>query len=225
MAIFYLPQLQEQDKEIVLSEEESKHCIRVLRFKVGDALSIVNGQGLTAEATISDANPKKCKANIHSCVVHPKTQDIHIAVCPTKNADRLEWLIEKAVELGLTRITFLHSKNNERTNLKLERIEKIAIAAMKQSKRFFLPEIIPMMHIDKFTAEFPGGYIAHCYEAEKHLAVNGLKNGPVIIGPEGDFTQEEVDIAMRNGYTALDLGPFRLRTETAALAVVLHLQK
>jgi 16S rRNA (uracil1498-N3)-methyltransferase len=153
MAIFYLPELKQHAKEILLNEEESKHCVRVLRAKEGDNLTLVNGKGLSAQAIIIDANPKKCKAQPKEFTIHPATKDIHVAVCPTKNADRMEWFIEKAVELGLTKVTFLMAKNNERNLINIERLEKIAISAMKQSKRYYLPEILPMTRIDTFTAK------------------------------------------------------------------------
>lgn len=222
MALFFLPNLNENHKFIDLTEEESKHCIRVLRYKLGDSIEIINGKGLLVEASVVDANPKKCSVRIDTFFSFPKTKDIHVAVCPTKSMDRMEWLTEKAVELGATKITFIYSKNCERPQLKLDRLEKIAVSAIKQSKRYYLPEIMFCPDVKSFVSQFPGGYIAHCHPGKKMSAVCGLHKGPIMIGPEGDFTKDEVERALQNGYQALDLGEFRLRTETAALISVFY---
>ena len=225
MAQFYIPDLSENDYIIELNEEESKHSVRVLRLNTDDTLTLLNGKGLSAHGKIVDAHPKKCKIQIESFNFHTKTKEIHIAVCPTKSIDRMEWLVEKAVELGLTKLTFLLSKNSERTQIKMERLEKIAVAAMKQSKRFYLPEIQWSKDVSSFVSEYQNGFIAHCYPGDKVSSESDILNNPILIGPEGDFTVDEVEIALKNGYRGLDLGEFRLRTETAALTAVFCLRK
>jgi len=225
MAQFYIPTLSENDKVIELNEEESKHSVRVLRLGLGDTLTLLNGKGLSAHGKIVDAHPKKCKVQIDIYKDHPKTKAIHIAVCLTKSIDRIEWFVEKAVELGLTKLTFLLSKNSERTQIKMERLEKIAVAAMKQSKRFYLPEIEWSKDVSSFVSEYQNGFIAHCYPGDKVSSESDNLDNPILIGPEGDFTVDEVEIALKNGYRGLDLGEFRLRTETAALTAVFCLRK
>jgi 16S rRNA (uracil1498-N3)-methyltransferase len=137
--------------------------------------------------------------------------------------DRMEWFLEKATEIGLSKLTFLKCDHNERGQLKLDRLEKIAISAMKQSKRFFLPELEELVSFDDFVKSNPQGYIGHCYEAEK-MPLSAVKNCAVfLIGPEGDFSENEVKRALENGYQAVSLSDFRLRTETAALMAVMQL--
>ena len=137
--------------------------------------------------------------------------------------DRIEWFVEKATELGLTKLSFLSCTNNERNAVKLERLNKIAIGAMKQSKRFYLPEICELSSFNIFVSNNPSGYIGHCYESEKQGMSALQKDAVFLIGPEGDFTEKEVQLALENGYTAIELSTFRLRTETAALMAVFGL--
>jgi 16S rRNA (uracil1498-N3)-methyltransferase len=137
--------------------------------------------------------------------------------------DRLEWFIEKATEIGITKLSFLNCTNNERNSLKIERLTKIAIGAMKQSKRFFLPEINVLCPFNEFVKANPKGFIGHCYEGKKERMEDHKKNKVFLIGPEGDFTEKEVQFALENGYTPIELSSFRLRTETAALSAVFTL--
>jgi 16S rRNA (uracil1498-N3)-methyltransferase len=224
MHLFYAPEITAQSKEYTLSEEESKHSIRVLRLKAGSQVELLNGKGISALAEIDDDHPKKCRLRILSSEFYPPAkQEIHLALAPTKNMDRMEWLVEKATEIGLSKLTFLKCDHNERGQLKLDRLEKIAISAMKQSKRYYLPEISEIIPFKSFVEEHPDGYIGHCYPATKlELAV--LSESRVfLIGPEGDFSENEVSIALQNGYEAVSLSDFRLRTETAALISVMKL--
>lgn len=223
MALFYASDISENTKNYVLSEEESKHCIRVLRKKNGDAIELINGKGGQFFATITTGHEKRCEVEIVRAVKHSPTKEIHIGMAPTKNMDRLEWFVEKATEIGLTKLSFLSCTNNERNNLKLERLTKIAIGAMKQSKRFFLPEICELCPFNLFITNNPGGYIGHCYEAEKIDIAQIQRPGLILIGPEGDFTEKELEFALENKYTAIELSAFRLRTETAALIAVFGL--
>lgn len=220
MALFYAFDVSENTKNYLLSEEESKHCVKVLRKKNGDAVELINGKGGQFFATINVAHEKRCEVTIVSTVKHIATKEIHIAMAPTKNMDRIEWFVEKATEIGLTKLSFLNCTNNERNNLKLERLTKIAIGAMKQSKRFFLPEICQLSPFNLFVEKNPSGFIGHCYE-EKKIHIGKIQSQAVIlIGPEGDFTEKEVQFAIENKYTAIELSAFRLRTETAALSAV-----
>lgn len=208
-----------------LSEEESKHIIRVLRMKVGERIGILNGKGSLFECEISDDNPKRCKLSILSEQKKQKpSYDIHIALGPTKQMERLEWFIEKATEIGVTEISLIDCKNSERTKLKMDRLIKKAISAMKQSQRFFLPTINDLQAVSVFISKHPNGLIAHCYDDVRSeiKEVFELKNCPILIGPEGDFTQGEIQTALENGYKTITLGENRLRTETAALYTVMQ---
>jgi 16S rRNA (uracil1498-N3)-methyltransferase len=138
-------------------------------------------------------------------------------MAPTKNMDRIEWYLEKATEMGLSKLTFLLCEHSERKQVNMERLEKIAIAAMKQSKRFYLPELRGPIRLEDFLQQHPTGYFGHCEEGEK-IGLSGLKNTlPFLIGPEGDFSTTEINAALQSGYQAVDMSAFRLRTETAAL--------
>ncbi len=224
MHLFYAPEITPESIVYQLTEEESKHCVRVLRMKQGDALTLLNGRGLEANAVILEDHPKRCQLQITSSIQHERPSiELHLGLAPTKNMDRMEWFLEKATEIGLSKLTFLKCDHNERGQLKLDRLEKIAISAMKQSKRFFLPELEELVSFDDFVKSNPQGYIGHCYEAEK-MPLSALKNRAVfLIGPEGDFSENEVKRALENGYQAVSLSDFRLRTETAALIAVMQL--
>lgn len=223
MHLFYAPEITDKTHDYTLSEEESKHCVRVLRLKQGSQVELLNGKGLSAIAEIDDDHPKKCRLKILSTEFFPPNKEIHLALAPTKNMDRMEWLVEKATEIGLTKLSFLKCDHNERGQLKLDRLEKIAISAMKQSKRNYLPEITELVSFQSFVENHPNGFIGHCYPAEK-IALNLISESKVfLIGPEGDFSENEVNLALQNGYRAVSLSDFRLRTETAALISVMKL--
>jgi 16S rRNA (uracil1498-N3)-methyltransferase len=169
---------------------------------------------------IIDANPKKCRVEILQIREEEvPAYSIHIAIAPTKNNDRIEWFLEKATEIGVTEITLLLCSNNERKHTKEERFEKILISAMKQSKRLFLPKLNKLTSLKDFVTSHPNGLIAHCYEEEKNTIFTSFKSDecPILIGPEGDFTLQELELALKNGYKTLTLGENRLRTETAGL--------
>ena len=224
MASFFAPEITAETQVYTLSEEESKHCVRVLRKKVGDEIELLNGKGIQLLCQIIIDNPKKCSVQTSEVIVHePEEKSIHIALAPTKNMDRVEWFLEKATELGLTKLTFLKCTNNERNNINLERLHKIAVAAMKQSKRYFLPEITDMTPFSTFVTENPIAFIGHCYPSEKLSMKEMQLSAPFLIGPEGDFSENEVEFAMKNGYKAVNLSANRLRTETAALTAVFGL--
>lgn len=220
MHIFFDPTLSLNSQRFTLSEEESKHACRVLRLKEGDEIGMVNGKGAEFTAVITDANPKKCHVKIISSIeAKPEVDEIHIAIAPTKNIERIEWFIEKATEIGVTEISFLLCSNNERKHIKEERLEKILIAAMKQSKRLYLPKMNGLISFKEFIKKYPEGLIAHCYEGGKSSISEVFRKTacPVLIGPEGDFSKEEVQLALNSGYKTVTLGENRLRTETAGL--------
>jgi 16S rRNA (uracil1498-N3)-methyltransferase len=220
MRLFYDPTINASTQQHTLSEEESKHACKVLRLSEGDTIALVNGKGLECEAVITDANPKRCSVKITKREEEAKPKfEIHIAIAPTKNMDRLEWFFEKATEIGITEITLLRCSNNERKVLKQERLEKILVSAMKQSKRMFIPVLNPLSDFSDFIKKHPKGLIAHCYEGEKNTVSSQFKsvNYPILIGPEGDFSPQELELALASGYIPITLGKNRLRTETAGL--------
>lgn len=217
MSTFYAPSLQSGQSHYQLSEEESKHCVKVLRMQVGTPIELIDGKGLQAFSILEDAHPKRSLLRIESSIFHENTPSLHIAMAPTKNMDRIEWYLEKATELGLSKLTFLLCEHSERKQVNMERLEKIAIAAMKQSKRFYLPELQGPIRLEDFLQSHPKGYFGHCEEGEK-IAMSGLKSTlPFLIGPEGDFSHVEINTALQSGYQAVEMSAFRLRTETAAL--------
>lgn len=217
MSTFYAPELQLGALHYQLSEEESKHCIKVLRLQQGAEIELINGKGLQAMASLQDAHPKRSILQIEQFVEHAPTASLHVAMAPTKNLDRLEWFVEKATELGITHLSFLLCDHSERRQLNIERLEKIAIAAIKQSKRFYLPQISQLQRFDEYIASAPKGYFGHCGPGSK-MSMKSLQKGlPFLIGPEGDFSSREIELALACGFQAIDMSPFRLRTETAAL--------
>jgi 16S rRNA (uracil1498-N3)-methyltransferase len=223
MHLFYLPDL---DAPVVqFDEDESKHVVRVLRLKNGDTVQLTDGRGNLCVARISDDHPKRCRLDIESKTFREPQQPyrFHLAVAPTKNMDRMEWLLEKAVEIGLHRFSLLECEHSERAQVKPERLEKIAIAAMKQSQQSWLPVIDPICDFNAFIAahaSFAGNAcIAHCGNGErKPFKTVTAKNTLLLIGPEGDFSPAEVTLALQHNFHAVSLGDTRLRTETAALA-------
>jgi 16S rRNA (uracil1498-N3)-methyltransferase len=220
MRLFYDPHIDPTAATHQLSEEESKHIVRVLRLKEGDPLAIVDGKGGYFEAEIVGAHPKRCTVSILKAEQsEPLKHELHIALGPTKMTDRIEWFVEKATEIGITEISFIQGKNSERVKLKLDRIEKKVVSAMKQSKRLFLPKINELISVSDFIKSHPNGLIAHCEDGEKLTILETFetKNCPILIGPEGDFTLDEIELALENGYKTITLGENRLRTETAAL--------
>jgi 16S rRNA (uracil1498-N3)-methyltransferase len=209
----------------VLPEDESQHCIRVLRLKEGDNITITDGKGFFYTATLENTHPKHCRVKITTFLPQKSLWDytIHIAIAPTKNMDRMEWFVEKATEIGINTITCLHCRHSERKEIKLQRLNKIAISAMKQSQKAILPQINEITDFDQFISQDFDGYkmIAHCAENSKKLIREIYTPGSnilILIGPEGDFSKEEINAAVSNGFSTVFLGKSRLRTETAALA-------
>ena len=226
MRLFFDPNISENSTHM-MSTEESKHIIRVLRMNVGDMIGILDGKGNQFTCEIIEPNPKKCIVSIKNKEFFPEPKpSIHIAVGPTKQMDRLEWFLEKATEIGITKITLFTSDNSERVKLNEDRLQKKLISAMKQSKRYHLPKLNSLVSYKELLKDHPNGLIAHCYEGSKEGISQHYKSldGPVLIGPEGDFSEQEVKMALDQGYKAITLGDNRLRTETAALYACMQLK-
>lgn len=222
MHLFYTPDIVVKKE---LPEEEAAHCVRVLRLSQGDEILLTDGFGCFYKAEITNISGKRCLFEVKECVPQAPlwTGHLHIAMAPTKNMDRTEWFAEKATEIGLDELTFLNCRFSERKVIKTERIEKILVSAMKQSLKARKPILNEMTDFDRFISYERKGqkFIAHCCEGEKPLLKNVLNPGEdalVLIGPEGDFSREEVEKAIAFGFRSVSLGKSRLRTETAALA-------
>lgn len=207
-----------------LPEFESHHCVKVLRMRTGDKLTITDGKGYFYDCELIDENSKKCTVGILKRYEVPTGRNfkLHIAFCPTKQMDRNEWFVEKATEIGIDSFTPIHSFFSERKDIKTERLQKIAIAAIKQSQQALLPEIENQISFTEFISKpfTSKKYIAHCYDKPKLPLTQLYKKGEdalILIGPEGDFSEEEVEIAINNGFEPINLGKTRLRTETACL--------
>lgn len=226
MQLFYQSNLL-NDSTFILNEEESIHIARVLRLKAGDVIHITNGFGALFTAELLEVHHKKCVIAILQKKNFEKSSlfSLHLAVAPTKNIDRMEWFVEKAVELGIDEITPIICTRSERKEIKIERLIKVAVAAMKQSLKYHLPKINESISFKKFITErgSENGYL--CYgEASLNQNLHQYNTGNFhnlfLIGPEGDFTSEEIYEAIEKGFKPLCLGASRLRTETAALHVV-----
>lgn len=225
MHLFYTPDI--SSDRYTLNEEESKHAIRVLRLSKGDKIQLIDGIGGWYEAEIIDDNQKRCTVSIIEVKkeVGKRNWNLHIAIAPTKNMDRLEWFIEKATEIGIDQISLLDCSNSERTIVKAERLNKVVVSAAKQSLKAYLPKINEMMDYKKFITSMKDvkgqKFIAHCnYRGTlPHIKSqhSPKQNALILIGPEGDFSMDEVKYALENGFTEISLGESRLRTETAAL--------
>jgi 16S rRNA (uracil1498-N3)-methyltransferase len=224
---FYIPSI--SGDTCKLSEEESKHCIRVLRLAQNDTVEITDGKGNRFNAVIEDAHPKACVLRITE--YHKEIAvawELTIAVAPTKNIARMEWLVEKLTEIGFTKLIPIECHTSERTVLKTERLKKIAIEAMKQSGRVYLPEIEELTSFEDLINKsnlFKGAkFIPHCNNSDRRTLSSMYKRGEnalLLIGPEGDFTKEEIQLALENGFIPLNLNEHTLRTETAALVAAI----
>lgn len=221
MQLFYTPDIATCSE---LPEEEAVHCVRVLRLSEGDEIELTDGKGYFYRAVIRRAHAKHCEVEVLERWEQPVLWPfkVHIAVAPTKNIDRLEWFIEKATEIGIDAITCLNCRYSERREVKLPRLEKILVSAMKQSQKATIPTLEGMRDFGAFVRRpFEGRkFIAHCEEGDKKLIKELYHPGEdalVLIGPEGDFSEEEIALALREGFQPISLGESRLRTETAAL--------
>ena len=222
MIRFYAPDIETNP---ILPESDSQHAVRVLRMQMGDELEITDGNGHIFRCLLLDAHPKRAMVEILDRIDAPLpwNQRIIIGVAPTKHLDRMEWLVEKLVEVGVNDIVPLKCRYSERKEIKTERMEKIAVSAMKQSLKAVMPHLHEMMPFDKAVAEFKSGqnFIAYCAEDIPKIqlakAYTPGEDTTILIGPEGDFSTQEVSEAFSLGYQPVTLGNNRLRTETAAL--------
>lgn len=223
MQHFYDPTLEKDSTACILSKEESRHLIRVLRKKVGDTVRLTNGSGLTFTGEIVDPSLEQCKIGIRSVEkTVPKMYRLHLAVAPTKNTDRFEWFLEKATEIGVDEISPIICDHSERKILKRQRLERVIQSAVKQSKRPYIPKLNDAIGLKDFLEQDHSGllFIAHCQEGEKAELKRRIapdKDIVILIGPEGDFSDAEIKSAIQKGYRSVSLGEYRLRTETAAI--------
>ena len=230
---FYVPDAAQQRE---LPAEECQHAIRVLRLKVGDELFLMDGVGNYYRAEVSEASSHRCCYEIVETLPQERqwTGNVHLAIAPTKMMDRMEWMTEKATEIGIDELTFLDCQFSERQVVKLPRIEKIVISAVKQSHKAWMPVVYEMTAFKTFITQPREGrkYIAHCYEEiprtylfdelTRHTPHN--EDATVMVGPEGDFSIDEVRQAVAAGWQSVHLGKSRLRTETAGLSAVMMMQ-
>jgi len=222
MHLFYIPEI--HGNFVGLNEAESKHCVKVLRLAEGDEVQMVDGKGGFYNAVISKADIKKTILKITARQIGFEKRDyyLHIGIAPTKNIGRFEWFLEKATEIGIDEITPLVSAHSERKTVKAERLKKILISAMKQSVKAFLPKLNEITLYARFIElPFEGSkFIAHCHSTEE-APLKGLvekkKKVIILIGPEGDFSEKEIQDAQQHGFTGVSLGNSRLRTETAGV--------
>jgi len=224
MHLFYTPDIDPSNQQYFLNEEESKHCVRVLRLENGAELQLIDGKGGLYTAKIFDAHPKRTLLQIISVIqqFQKRNHYLHIAIVPTKNIERIEWFLEKATEIGIDEISFIICKRSERKDIKIERLNKVVTAAVKQSLKAYHPLLNETVSLKHFlNLPFDGQkFIAHCEKTSKTTIAAELKpegRYVVLIGPEGDFAPDEIEEALQNGFKAITLGDSRLRTETAAL--------
>lgn len=224
MQLFFQPQLPDK---LFLPEEEAKHCQKVLRHQPGDIIHVTDGQGSLYKVQLTGEQPKMCSFELLEQLRKPEEKpfSIHIAIAPTKNSDRLEWFIEKAMEFGIDEISLLQCSHSERSKINMDRLEKKAISAMKQSLHLQMPAIHPLKKLNNFVKEQAASnsqrFIAYVDESiPRHLKEAAQSGSPVcvLIGPEGDFSPEEIAVAREAGFVAVSLGKSRLRTETAGMA-------
>jgi 16S rRNA (uracil1498-N3)-methyltransferase len=226
MQLFFTPNLTHETTRFEFNTDESRHIVKVLRCKEGDILETTNGKGYFFTVRVQEAHPKHCKAKIVQFRRQlNKRYHLHLAVAPTKNSGRYEWFLEKATEIGIHEITPLICSRSERREINAGRMEKILEAAMKQSLRPFLPKLNKAVSVEEFIKHpFEGlKCIAHCEDSEKtdlKRRMGADQDVTILIGPEGDFTRDEIKSAIENGFNPVSLGDARMRTETAAIMAV-----
>lgn len=225
---FYVPNATDVDR---LPQEEAAHATRVLRLKEGDSIFLIDGEGGIHQAEVTIATNKQCQYKITSTTTVPQSENrIHIAIAPTKMMERMEWMAEKATEIGIDEISFLEGQFSERRKMRVDRIEKTVVSAMKQSRKAWMPAINDMIPVKQFidTPREGRKFICHCHEEIPRIPLQQkIEEGQsytVLIGPEGDFSIEEVEYALKHGYESVSLGDFRLRTETAALVALMTIK-
>lgn len=224
MIIHYTQVIDLERNIITLTGDEAQHCMKVLRKRIGEEIYVTDGNGNLYTCKICDTSKSECNADILSSEHLPKRgYNLTIAICPTKKQSRIEWFVEKAVEIGVSRIILTETKRTEKSRLKTERLHKIVLSAMKQSKNLYLPELIIGQNWDELIShnDYGDKYIAHCEDPETHLAkiCGPAQDCVVAVGPEGDFTTQEIESAIDLGWKEINLGTSRLRTETAGVVV------
>ncbi len=224
MDLFYSPSLQKNATVHQFDRAESKHIAKVLRKKVNDLIEITNGNGLLCRGKLSEVQDRICTLRITEQKIMPQTAPpLHVAIAPTKMNDRFEWFLEKASEIGIQQITPIICDHSERTVLKPERLHKILVAALKQSKQYYLPRLNVAMNFNELINQNNQGqlFIAHCNDNFPKKTLQKCLSKPeavtILIGPEGDFSLTEIEQALAVGYTSVSLGNTRLRTETAGV--------
>lgn len=224
MQLFFNQEISSSTTEFKFDKIESRHIVKVLRKTEGDTLFITNGKGFLFTAEVIVASDKKCLVKIIDSIEKEKSWNyhLHIAIAPTKLNDRIEWFLEKATEIGIDEITPIICHHSERKIVKLERFEKIVLSAMKQSLKFHLPKINSPLTFKEFIQQEISGdkFIAHCEEQDKKSfkkEIQANSDTTIMIGPEGDFSPKEIELALQKEFTPVTLGESRLRTETAAL--------
>jgi 16S rRNA (uracil1498-N3)-methyltransferase len=221
--IFYAPDIAADAVSYTMNEDTSKYCIQVLRHENGDEVLLADGRGHRFHAVITDNNRKRCSVRIAGCDTLPAPGPaLRIAISFTKNASRIEWFLEKATEIGIQTIIPLVTHRTEKEKIKAERLQNILVSAMLQSQQFYLPDLQEPQSFDKVvkTNTDPQRLIAHCLPGQKRELIHHLQPGKdtiILIGPEGDFTPEEVQLALDHGFEPVSLGKNRLRTETAGI--------
>ncbi|MCM1292144.1 MAG: 16S rRNA (uracil(1498)-N(3))-methyltransferase [Bacteroides sp.] len=225
MIQFYAPDI---ESTLTLPQSDSQHAVRVLRIAAGDNIEVIDGRGHRFTCVMVDPHPKHAAVEIITKIDMPLSwrQQIVAAVAPTKHMDRMEWMVEKLTEIGVNRIIPLLCRRSERKEIKTERLEKIAVSAMKQSLKSVLPIVSPMTPLPQVATQFPAlqKFVAYCDANTERVdlakAYRAFADACILIGPEGDFAPEEISMLLDNGWQPVTLGDNRLRTETAALTAV-----
>lgn len=220
MHLFYQPDFTPDNN--FLSNDEAQHCVKVLRHRTGDLIVVTDGKGTKYQTKILSTHSKACELEIlEKFKVKPLPYAIHLAIAPTKNTDRMEWMVEKCVEIGIDQISFITCQHSDRKKMRMDRIEKKAIAAMKQAQLAYLPSINQLVNCKEFInkSQADQKFIAHYHTDYSTLkkAINANQAYLIMVGPEGDFSQDELDLAIQHQFTPVTLGNNRLRTETAGL--------
>ena len=226
---FYVPEASLRNE---LPEEEAQHALKVLRLKTGDEIFLMDGKGCFYSAKVAFTSNKHCAYDIQETLPQEKTWwgHIHLAIAPTKMMERMEWMAEKTTEIGIDELTFLDCRFSERRKLRTDRIDRIVVSAVKQSRKAWKPVVNDMVSFQEFVAQPRAGrkFIAHCYDEivrndlfDRLMDETNDEPVTVLVGPEGDFSVEEVRLAISNGYESISLGNSRLRTETAGMAAVM----
>lgn len=229
LPFFYIDTLTKESETYILSEETSKHIIQVLRMEMGERLQLTDGKGNLMVAEIIDDHKKRCAVKcINFLFVPYKTKEVSIAISLLKNASRFEWFLEKATEIGVRHIHLIQCERTEKQHCRYERMNTILISAMLQSKQVWLPQLHPVVTLQKFLNDCTSEnkYIAHCEEdAEKNEIIPSRQSSLILIGPEGDFSADEIAAAKNKNFKPVSLGENRLRTETAGIVAVTLLNR